>query len=117
MKEKDDKLFYLRLALLTLFSIVLTWGIIIISQPSLTPKGLQVWTGTLEEAKYRGKININHATVEQLTLAEGVGSATAEKIYEYIHRYGPVRSIDQLDAVDGVGEKRIDALKKIFVAS
>lgn len=117
MKEKDDKIFYLRLMLLTLFSIVLTWGIIMISQPSLSSGGLQVWTATLEEADYQEKININEATVDQLAYADGIGSATAQKIYEYIRKYGPVKSINALEAVDGVGEKRIEALKKIFVAS
>lgn len=62
------------------------------------------------------KININTATIDELTYAEGIGPSTAKNIYDYLQQKGPVDSIDDLDSVPGIGEKRLEALKKIFYA-
>ena len=75
-----------------------------------------VWTITQTPAEYQDKININTATIDELTYAEGIGPSTAKNIYDYLQQKGPVDSIDDLDSVPGIGEKRLEALKKIFYA-
>ena len=57
-------------------------------------------------------INLNTATLEQLDTLDGVGPATAQKILEYREQHGGFRSVDELDQVSGIGEKRLAALRE-----
>lgn len=57
-----------------------------------------------------GKININTATVYELTILPGIGESTAQKIVDYRTEHGLFASIYDLDAVDGIGMKRIETL-------
>ncbi len=54
------------------------------------------------------KININTATVEELTQLKNVGVKTAERIVAYREANGPFRSTDDLTNVKGIGEKILD---------
>ena len=58
-----------------------------------------------------GKININSATVEELTQLQKVGPKTAERIVAYRDANGPFETVDDLMNVKGIGEK-ILALNK-----
>lgn len=58
-----------------------------------------------------GKVNINTATVEQLTTLKGVGEATAQKIIDYRQQNGSFKTIEDLKNVSGIGDKRYAALK------
>jgi competence protein ComEA len=51
------------------------------------------------------KVNINTATVEQLTTLPGVGPKLAARIVEYRQKSGTFRSTQELMNVKGVGEK------------
>lgn len=57
------------------------------------------------------KLNVNSATAEQLDGLDGVGPATAEAIIAMRTKLGGFTSLDQLDEVDGIGEKRLSALR------
>ena len=111
-QEKKIRRFYWVLAAAVLF----TWLILTLTQPVLTDSAIHVWTITQTPAEYQDKININTATIDELTYAEGIGPSTAKNIYDYLQQKGPVDSIDDLDSVPGIGEKRLEALKKIFYA-
>lgn len=58
------------------------------------------------------KVSLGSATAEQLEELDGIGPTLAEKIIEYRTKRGGFRSLDQLRQVDGIGEKRFEALKK-----
>lgn len=55
-------------------------------------------------------INLNHATLAELQKLPGVGPKTAEKIDAY-RKIQPFRTVDELEAVHGIGEKRMEALR------
>jgi competence protein ComEA len=57
-------------------------------------------------------INLNTATLEQLDTLDGVGPATAQKILDYRRAHGGFGSVDELDQVPGIGEKRLAALRE-----
>lgn len=115
-EERKIRRFYLVLAVTTFLSIAVTWLILFLTRPVLTEPAVTVWKQTMPQVQYQDKININEATVEELTYAEGIGPSTAQKIYDFLRQNGPVHEISELNAVSGVGEKRIEALEKIFYA-
>ena len=51
------------------------------------------------------KVNLNTASVEQLTTLPGVGPKLAARIVEYRQKSGAFRSTQELINVKGVGEK------------
>ncbi len=56
--------------------------------------------------------SLSSATVEQLEELDGIGPALAQRIVEYRESHGGFRSIDELGEVDGIGEKRLAALRE-----
>ena len=57
-------------------------------------------------------VNINTATSEELQQVPGIGPATAQKILQMRKSYGPFKSFDDLLAIRGLGEKRLDKMRK-----
>ncbi len=58
------------------------------------------------------KLNLNAATAEQLDQLDGVGPAMAAAIIQQRTKLGGFTSLDQLDAVSGVGERRLASLRE-----
>lgn len=58
-----------------------------------------------------GKLSVNVATAEQLDALDGVGPAMAAAIVQLRTKLGGFRSLEQLDDVPGVGEKRLASLR------
>jgi len=57
-------------------------------------------------------IDLNSATLEQLDTLDGVGPSTAQKILDYREQHGGFKSVDELDQVSGIGEKRLASLRE-----
>src|SRR5215472_1999666 len=57
-------------------------------------------------------VNINTANSEQLQQVPGIGPATAQKILQMRKSYGPFKSVDDLLAIRGLGQKRLDKMRK-----
>jgi competence protein ComEA len=51
------------------------------------------------------KININQASVEELSDLKGVGLKYAERIVQYREEHGPFQSVDDFMKVPGIGPK------------
>ena len=50
--------------------------------------------------------------VEQLDEIDGIGPTLAERIVEYRTENGGFSSLDELQDVDGIGEKRLETLRE-----
>jgi competence protein ComEA len=57
-------------------------------------------------------INLNTATLEQLDTLDGVGPTTAQKILDFRTAHGGFGSVDELDQIPGIGEKKLAALRE-----
>jgi len=58
-----------------------------------------------------GRININTADAAGLEQLPGVGPAIAARIIAWRDENGPFRSVDELTAVSGIGERTLDGLR------
>lgn len=81
------------------------------SQQTTTLLTPQVTTATA--ATWTGKLNINTATQAQLEALPGIGETIAARIITYRGSIGGFKSVEQLDNVEGIGEKRMDALREL----
>lgn len=60
-------------------------------------------------------ININDASVKELTVLKGIGKVTAERIIEYRRLKGPFKRSEDLMKIKGIGKKRYEVLKKNII--
>lgn len=57
-----------------------------------------------------GKTNLNSAGIEELGTLPRVGPVLAQRIVDWRKEHGPFTSVEELDAVDGVGPKMLETL-------
>lgn len=62
-----------------------------------------------------GSINLNTATAEELTRLPGIGEVLARRIVDYRSAHGPFSSVDGLLEVEGLGEKRVEAIRAYLI--
>jgi competence protein ComEA len=62
-------------------------------------------------------VNINTATSEQLQLLPGVGPALAGRIIAFREANGPFEKVDELAAVQGIGDKSLAKLRPYVATS
>lgn len=61
-----------------------------------------------------GKVNINTADADTLTLLPGIGPATAKNIIDYREKYGLFRKIEDIKNVSGIGDKTYADIRKFI---
>jgi competence ComEA-like helix-hairpin-helix protein len=61
-------------------------------------------------------VNINTATSAELQQVPGIGPATADKILQMRKSYGAFKSVDDLQAIRGIGPKRLSKMRRYLVA-
>lgn len=76
-------------------------------QRTLTPSG---GTGTSAAS---APVNINTATAEQLQSLPRIGPAMAQRIITWREAHGGFRSVDELDAVPGIGPTLLETLRPL----
>lgn len=68
-------------------------------------------TGEIATTQQDAKLDLNTATAEELTTLPGIGEVLAGRIVAYRQAHGRFSSIDELAEVEGMGEKRINAIR------
>jgi competence protein ComEA len=58
-------------------------------------------------------IDINRADREALMALPGIGPVLAERIIAYREAHGPFKSVDDLTAIAGIGERNINIFRKL----
>ncbi len=58
-----------------------------------------------------GKINLNKATVEELTQLKGIGTKYAERIVEFREKNGPFKKPEDILQIQGIGPKTLELNK------
>jgi competence protein ComEA len=61
------------------------------------------------------KININTASVEELTQLKGIGPSHAAKIVAYREKNGPFKLPEDVIQVPGIGQKTFDNNKELIL--
>ena len=69
-----------------------------------------------EKNKKTGAIDINAATIDELTKIPGIGESTAKKIIDYRETNGGFITKSEIMNVSGIGQKKYESIKDyIFV--
>lgn len=76
---------------------------------------VQADTPTAISETHVGKININTATAEQLTLLPGIGEVLAQRIIQDRQENGPFQGVEDLVRVKGIGKNNFNALKDYII--
>ena len=58
------------------------------------------------------KLSLSSATVQQLDALDGIGPTLAQRILQWRDAHGGFKSVAQLREVEGIGEKRFEALRQ-----
>ncbi len=61
-----------------------------------------------------GKVNLNSATAEQLSVVPGVGPKLAARIVEHRQKSGGFKSLEEVLSVKGIGEKSFAKMQGYF---
>ena len=84
---------------------------IIVGQPGAQPGLPPPAPATPGASSPTSPVDLNTATLAQLENLPGVGPVLAQRIIDYRTEHGRFTSIDELQEVSGVGEKKFESLK------
>lgn len=69
---------------------------------------------TVPEKTVSFPVNINTADVDTLTALPGIGRVLAERIVAYRRQNGHFRAIEEITKVEGIGEKKAEAILELI---
>lgn len=73
---------------------------------------LQSMSGTTQTD---GKIHLNHATIDEITTLNGIGTKKAQAIIDYREEHGPFQAVEYILQVNGIGEKTLESFRDDIV--
>ena len=69
-------------------------------------------TTLFENTNLNRLVNINTASSEDLESISGIGEVIAHRIIDYRNQFGSFEDLEDLKKVKGIGDKKIEAIKK-----
>lgn len=69
---------------------------------------------TVPEETVSFPVNINTADADTLTALPGIGRVLAERIVAYRRQNGSFRAIEEITKVEGIGEKKAEAILELI---
>jgi competence protein ComEA len=87
-------------------------------RPALGDGGVVVCDGAGHDVGDRAwlfgaRLDLNTASARSLSRIKGIGDGTARAIVEQRERHGPYTSVDDLDAVPGIGPRTLERLRAV----
>lgn len=80
---------------------------------ALTPSG-ELSNNASPEFLKKNPLDLNRITAEQLEALPGVGPSLAARVLDYRKQNGGFKSVDELDSVKGIGEKKLEDLRLLL---
>ncbi len=80
---------------------------------------VMVYGHALAEKKSRpdtGIVNINEASVKELSGLSGIGKTKAEAIVAYRSKHGKFESVDDIKKINGIGKKTFENIRNKITA-
>ena len=66
---------------------------------------------SVSQAKTVAKVNLNHASADELQVLPGIGPVLAQRMVDWRKAHGRYRTVDDLQEVKGIGKKRLEQLR------
>ncbi|WP_346210536.1 ComEA family DNA-binding protein [Aeromonas salmonicida] len=70
---------------------------------------------TVTTAKESGKVNLNTASINELTALKGIGEKKAQAIVEFREKQGKFTTVEQLADVSGIGPATLEANRDMII--
>jgi competence protein ComEA len=83
--------------------------------PPLWQPGYAVASRLPLEAPHGGRIDVNTATLAELTTLPGIGEVRAQALVDYRQAHGPFETPEQLLQVHGIGPKTLAGILELIV--
>lgn len=100
----------------TLTATLLLGCLPLLSQPLLAAdKPAAKPATTVTAAKESGKVNLNTASINELTALKGIGEKKAQAIVDYREKQGKFTTVDQLADVSGIGPATLEANRDMII--
>ena len=99
---------------LSFVAIIALFFIVLLPQAYGTEK-LSIDKPAVEGLTGMNKININTATIEELTQLKGIGEEYAKRIIEYRENHGLFKKPEDIMEIKGIGEKTWGVIKDLIV--
>lgn len=65
----------------------------------------------LRDIRERRRVNVNTASMEELTAVPGIGERTYVRISEYRAEHGDFETLDDLINIKGIGKKKLEKMR------
>ncbi|HAT05550.1 MAG TPA: competence protein ComEA [Aeromonas salmonicida] len=70
---------------------------------------------TVTTAKESGKVNLNTASINELTALKGIGEKKAQAIVDFREKQGKFTTVEQLADVNGIGPATLEANRDMII--